>query len=93
MSGVSPVAIRAFGFAPASSSSATSAALPFVQARDSGVMPKSFARLASAPARISKPAVATSLQCAAHSSAVDPSAARTFTLASGVSRARTLAGS
>ena len=75
MSGVSPVAIRVFGFAPALSRSSTSAALPFVQARDSGVMPKSFARLASARARISRSAVATSFQCAAHRSAVDPSSA------------------
>jgi hypothetical protein len=62
MMGVSPVAMPAFGFAPALSRSSTSAALPFVHARESGVMPKSFARLGFACARINNSAVARSFQ-------------------------------
>ena len=89
MSGVSPVAIGVLGLAPAFRSSSTSGALPLVQASDSGVMRKSFAAFASAPARISRSAVATSFQCAAHSSAVEPSSDRTFTSARWLSSART----
>ena len=78
MTGVSPVAIGVLGLAPAFRSSSTSGALPLVHACDSGVMRKSFAAFASAPARISRSAATTSFQCAAHRSAVEPSSARAF---------------
>ena len=89
MSGVSPVAMAAFGLAPALSRRSTRGALPFVHARESGVMPKSLAMLASARARSSSSALATSFQCAAQSSAVDPSADRMLTSAFRSTSART----
>jgi hypothetical protein len=44
------VPIGVLGFAPAFSSTSTNPALPFVHACESGVIRKSFAALASAPA-------------------------------------------
>src|SRR5271168_3946235 len=73
ISGVSPVAIAVFGFAPDFRSRRTNGALALVQAWESGVIPKSFATLASAPARSRRSAVSKSFQWAAQSRAVDPS--------------------
>ena len=71
-SGVVPSRLAVFTLAPAFRSNPTSAALPFVHARDNGVMRKSFATFASAPARTSRSATARSFRCAAHNSAVEP---------------------
>ena len=53
-------------------------------------MRKSFAAFASAPARSNRSAAATSFQCAAHKSAVEPSSARAFTSARWLSSAADL---
>src|SRR6516225_6591091 len=78
MSGVSPVAVAVFGLAPDFRSSRTSAELALVQASDNGVMRKSLAVLASAPASSSRSAVSRFFQCADQSSAVEPSLDRAF---------------
>ena len=93
MSGVSPVAIAVFGFAPAFSRRSTMAALAFVHASDNGVVRRSLAASTCAPARMRRSAVSRSFQCAAQSSAVDPSSARTLGSAPCFNSLRTLAGS
>src|SRR5271154_4753706 len=76
ISGVSPVATGVFGLALDFKSARTNAEFPLMQASDNGVVLKSVAVLASAPAASSRLAVSNSFQCASQSSAVEPSLAR-----------------
>ncbi len=73
------MAIAVFGLAPDFRSDRTNTEFPLVQASDSGVILKSFAAFASAPAPNSRFAVSKSFQCASQSSAVEPSLARALT--------------
>ena len=75
------MAIAVFGFAPDFRSSRTNSKLPFVHACDNGVIRKSLAVFASAPAFSSSSAVSASFQCASQSSAVEPSLDRALTSA------------
>ena len=66
------------------------AALPLVQASQSGVTPKTFATFAFAPDRIRRSAVCTSSRRAAQCSAVVPSASAAFTSSRRCRRVRTV---
>jgi hypothetical protein len=77
---VSPSGNAVLGSAPASSSTDSIAALPVMQASDSGVTPKRFAARTFAPPATSRAAVSMSARSAAQWSGVVPSAAATLTL-------------
>ena len=62
INGVSPSPMETLGFASASSSTSSIAALPFVEASRTGVTPKALAAFASAPARRSNAAASMSLR-------------------------------
>ena len=79
INGVSPIFSVAFGFASASRSNSSILPLPFVAASQSGVAPRAFDALASAPAFNKAVAVSRSFRCAAQWRAVAPSPSVAFT--------------